>query len=282
MQLSNYHSHCDFCDGRSRPEDFVKFAVSKGFRAYGFSSHAPLPFETFWNMSAGDVPEYLAEIERLKNKYSEKIEIYCGLEIDFLNERYGPSVPYFRQLPLDYRIGSIHFLPVADETEEKNMVCIDGGYPEFEASVKRHFEGDIRKIVGYFYENSMKMVEAGGFDMVGHIDKIRMNGGRYPGFDATAPWYRQLFADYLQLIAEKEVMLEINTKNLRTKKELYPFSFYLPLVRDLKIPVLVNADTHYPDLVNDGRREAFDLLKEYGFRTTRELIGGKWTDCPLD
>ena len=23
MQLSNYHSHCTFCDGRSTPEDFV-------------------------------------------------------------------------------------------------------------------------------------------------------------------------------------------------------------------------------------------------------------------
>ena len=28
MQLSNYHSHCTFCDGRSTPEDFIKFAVA--------------------------------------------------------------------------------------------------------------------------------------------------------------------------------------------------------------------------------------------------------------
>ena len=68
MQLSNYHSHCTFCDGRSTPEDFVKFAISHGFRAYGFSSHSPLPFETFWNMSKNDMPEYLAEIDRLKKE----------------------------------------------------------------------------------------------------------------------------------------------------------------------------------------------------------------------
>lgn len=76
MQLSNYHSHCTFCDGRSTPEDFVKFAISHGFRAYGFSSHSPLPFETFWNMSKNDMPEYLAEIDRLKKKYSDRLEIY--------------------------------------------------------------------------------------------------------------------------------------------------------------------------------------------------------------
>ena len=68
MQLSNYHSHCTFCDGRSIPEDFVRFAITHGFRAYGFSSHSPLPFETFWNMSKDDMPEYLQEINRLKQK----------------------------------------------------------------------------------------------------------------------------------------------------------------------------------------------------------------------
>lgn len=101
MQLSNYHSHCDFCDGRSRPEDFIKFALSHEFRAYGFSSHSPLPFETFWNMSRSDMDEYLQEINRLKAKYDGEIEIYAGLEIDFLDERYNASIQYFRDLPLD-------------------------------------------------------------------------------------------------------------------------------------------------------------------------------------
>lgn len=109
MQLSNYHSHCTFCDGRSTPEDFIKFAVAHGFRAYGFSSHSPLPFETFWNMSKDDMPEYLTEIERLKKKYSDRLEIYVGLEIDFLDESYNASIPYFRNLPLDYRIGPSTF-----------------------------------------------------------------------------------------------------------------------------------------------------------------------------
>ena len=83
MQLSNYHSHCLFCDGRSTPENFIRFAIAHKFRAYGFSSHSPLPFETNWNMSKDDMPEYLAEIERLKHKYKEQLEIYVGLEIDF-------------------------------------------------------------------------------------------------------------------------------------------------------------------------------------------------------
>ena len=121
MQLSNYHSHCTFCDGRSIPEDFVRFAITHGFRAYGFSSHSPLPFETFWNMSKDDMPEYLQEIKRLKQKYSDQLEIYAGLEIDYLDETYNASIPYFQELPLDYRIGSIHFLPVSERRREHGL-----------------------------------------------------------------------------------------------------------------------------------------------------------------
>lgn len=281
MQLSNYHSHCTFCDGRSAPEDFVKFAVSKGFRAYGFSSHSPLPFETFWNMSAGDMPEYLAEITRLKNKYQKQLEIYVGLEIDYLDETYNASIPYFRELPLDYRISSIHFLPVSTELLEKNMVCIDGAFNDFEAAVNLHFEGDIRKLTARYFNSSMNMVEAGGFDIVGHLDKIHMNGCKFHNFDATAHWYKTPFLDYLRLIAEKGLMIEVNTKTLISKKQLFPRHEYLSALYQMNIPVMVNSDCHYPDLVNDGREEAFMLLKEAGFKTTRELIRGVWQDVAI-
>ena len=56
MILSNYHSHSTFCDGRSSMEEFVKFAIAKGVKRYGFSSHAPIPFETPWTMVADDFP----------------------------------------------------------------------------------------------------------------------------------------------------------------------------------------------------------------------------------
>lgn len=281
MQLSNYHSHCTFCDGRSTPEDFVKFAISHGFRAYGFSSHSPLPFETFWNMSKDDMPEYLTEINRLRNKYSTLIEIYIGLEIDYLDETYNASIPYFRELPLDYRIGSIHFLPISEGLKEENMVCIDGAFDEFESAVHTYFDGDIRKLVEHYYESSLKMIEAGGIDIVGHMDKIYMNGHKCKGFSLDAEWYQNPLMEYLDLIAQKDLMVEINTKNLTKKQQTFPHIQFLSQLQQRNIPVLVNSDCHYPDLVNDGRIEAFTCLKEVGFRSTRELRNGKWQDVAL-
>ena len=82
-------------------------------------------------------------------------------------------------------------------------------------------------------------------------------------------------------IAEKGLMVEVNTKNLMKKQEVYPHADYLHRLRELDIPVMVNSDCHYPDLVNDGRAEAFELLKKAGFRSTRELVGGQWQDVAI-
>lgn len=281
MQLSNYHSHCNFCDGRSYPEDFVRFAVARGFRAYGFSSHSPLPFETFWNMSRDDMDEYLAEIARLKAKYEGQIELYVGLEVDFLDRTYNASIPYFKNLPLDYRIGSIHFLPLSPVLEERNMACIDGAYSEFARTVDAFFEGDIRRMVRRYFEAEMEMVEAGGIDIVGHIDKIYMNGQRYPGFSLDSEWYRRPLLDLLDFVRERGLMIEVNTKNLVKKGETYPHRQFLGELRSRRIPVMVNSDCHYPDLVNDGRAEGFQLLEQVGFDATMELVGGKWTEIGL-
>ena len=255
--------------------------VGRGFRAYGFSSHSPLPFETFWNMSKDDMPEYLQEINRLKQKYSDQLEIYAGLEIDYLDETYNASIPYFQELPLDYRIGSIHFLPVSERLVEENMVCIDGSFREYAHSVERHFEGDVRLLVKRFFDTTMKMIEAGGIDIVGHMDKIYMNGQKYEIFNFEEDWYRKPFEACLDLVQEKGLMVEVNTKNWTKKKELYPRVEYLSRMREMNIPVMVNSDCHYPDLVNDGRKEAFKLLKQAGFKSTRELVKGKWQDIAL-
>jgi histidinol-phosphatase (PHP family) len=281
MYLSNYHSHSLFCDGRSTPEDFVKFAISAGFKAYGFSSHSPLPFETNWNMSASDLPTYLDHTAYLREKYKDRIELYISLEIDYLDETYNPSIPYFQDLPLDYRIGSVHFVPIADELKESNMVGIDGPFTDFEQAVRIHYGGDVKLLVRRYYESSMDMVERGGVDIVGHMDKIYMNGYRCAGFSMEDKWYTDCVKDYIHLIAEKGLMIEINTKNLVRKEHTYPHRMFFPLIKKLQIPVMVNSDCHFPNLVNDGREAAFDLLKAYGFRATRELIGGKWTDVPL-
>ncbi|MDR2042741.1 MAG: histidinol-phosphatase [Tannerella sp.] len=280
IRPSNFHSHCTFCDGHSQPEAYVEAALAQHFRAYGFSSHSPLPFETSWNMPACDLDGYILEVNRLKEKYRGRMEVYLGLEIDYLDETYNASIPYFQSLPLDYRIGSLHFLPWRWPLAEGNMTCIDGPFDQFAALVKERYGDDVRRVTKHFFDTSMQMAEAGGFDIVGHADKICMNGALCRGFDPSADWYRKPFEEYLHLIAEKGYIMEVNTKNFLRKGQTYPSLDSLKRIHKLRIPVMVNSDCHVPALVNDGRDEVLALLREAGFRTTRERVGGTWQDLP--
>ena len=278
---SNFHSHCTFCDGQNLPEDFVKAAIANRFRAYGFSSHSPLPFKTCWNMSKIDMPDYLAEIKRLKNKYAGEIELYPGLEIDYLGTTYNATIPYFQSLPLDYSISSIHFLPLNHTLLKENMVCIDGPYRDFETGLNSSFGGDIRRITEFFFESSMQMVEIGGFDIVGHIDKIYMNGIKHPGFDIQADWYQKPFLQLLDFIAEKGTIVEINCKNYVRTGQTFPHNTSYKELSKRHIPVMVNSDCHQPDLINDGREEALVFLQEAGYKVTRELVNGTWQEVGI-
>ena len=144
--LTNYHSHSLYCDGRAGMEDFVRFALSEGFTSYGFSSHAPLPFSTAWTMEWDIMDDYLSEFHRLKEKYAGRIELYIGLEIDYLNEASNPSIARFRELPLDYRIGSVHLL----YNDKGEVVDVDVPADTFKTIVDGHFCGDLEHVVRLF------------------------------------------------------------------------------------------------------------------------------------
>ena len=101
MNLTNYHSHCLFCDGRADMEAFIRFAISQGFTSYGVSSHAPLPFNTHWTMEWDQMEHYFDEFKQIREKYKDQIEFYVGLEIDYLNEESNPASTCFQKLPLD-------------------------------------------------------------------------------------------------------------------------------------------------------------------------------------
>ena len=246
--LTNYHSHSLYCDGRAGMEDFVRFALSEGFTSYGFSSHAPLPFSTAWTMEWDRMNDYLAEFHRMKQKYARRIELYLGLEIDYLNEESNPSILRFRELPLDYRIGSVHML----YNEKSEVVDVDVPADIFKQIVDEQFGGDLEHVVRLYYGRLRRMLELGGFDIVGHADKMHYNASCYrPGL-LDEPWYDMLVKEYFEDIAARGYQVEINTKSYHELGTFYPNERYFPLLHSLGIRVQVNSDSHYPERINNG------------------------------
>lgn len=277
MNLTNYHSHCSFCDGRAPLEEFVKEAIRQGFYSYGVSSHAPLPFPTQWTMEWEQMEAYLDEFKNLRSKYADEIELYVGLEIDYLNEESNPSVARFTELPLDYRIGSVHLL--YDAAGE--VVDIDCSPAVFKERVDRHFNGDVLRVIRMYFDRLFRMVELGGFDILGHADKMHYNASCYhPGL-LDEPWYEALMKDYFSLVASRGYLVEINTKAYDSLGTFYPNSRYWELMKEYQIKILVNSDAHYPERINAGRMEALRLLQAKGFATVAELHQGSWREVPI-
>lgn len=275
--LTNYHSHSLYCDGRANMEDFIRFALSEGFTSYGFSSHAPLPFSTAWTMEWDSMDDYLAEFHRLKAKYTGQIELYIGLEIDYLNEESNPSVARFRELPLDYRIGSVHLL----YDDKGEIVDVDVTADKFRRLVDKHFNGDLVRVVHLYYDRLMRMVELGGFDIIGHADKMHYNASAYhPGL-LDESWYDALIQEYFDAIARKGYIVEINTKSYLELGTFYPNERYFPVLLEKGIRVQVNSDSHYPERINNGRLQALMALQASGYHTVTEMYNNEWKDMPL-
>ncbi len=275
--LTNYHSHCDFCDGHAPMEAFVQEAIRQGFTSYGISSHAPFALPNNCNMKRERMPEYLTEAQRLKECYADRIDFYIGLEIDFLDDTFNPSIDYFRNLPLDYRIGSVHYIVSPDGT----AVDSDGSPARFKEYVDTFFDGDVDEAVRRFYDSSCRMIELGGFDVLGHFDKIGLNSSLYrPGLDSES-WYRRLVTDYIDAIASQDLLVEVNTKAWETRKRLYPHEDYFELMRCAGMRVVVNSDAHYPERINAGREAALKALYRAGYRTVWQLDKGDWREVPI-
>ncbi|MBD5374676.1 MAG: histidinol-phosphatase [Bacteroides sp.] len=255
--LYNFHSHTQFCDGRATMEEFVEAAVNAGMLHYGFTPHSPVPIDSPCNMSGSSVREYFDEVNRLRSLYSGRISLYAGMEIDYLGPDWGPSHSYFSTLPLDYRIGSIHFV-----ASDSGPIDIDGRFPSFQKKMHQFFADDIEAVVRSFYQATSDMIDAGGFDIIGHFDKIGHNASHFrPGIE-DEPWYRSLADDTVDHILDSRLIVEINTKALSDHKRFFPATRHWQRLLQAGTVLLVNSDTHYPHLVQAGRHEALDLLKK--------------------
>ena len=80
--LANFHTHTTFSDGKNTPEEIILYAIEKGFSVIGFSDHGFTPYDECYCMK--DLTGYVKEINKLKKKYKNKIQVYIGVEEDIV------------------------------------------------------------------------------------------------------------------------------------------------------------------------------------------------------
>lgn len=184
--------------------------------------------------------------------------VWTGMEIDYLSPEWGPHIDYFQRMPLDYRIGSVHFVPNQDGIP----VDCDGSFARFSKNLKDAYAGDLRYVVERYFEQVLRMLELGGFGILGHADKIAANASEAdPGIEMQG-WYAALMEDVAEYAGKSGVIVEINTKAILDRKRFFPELRWWHLFMEKGCRLMINSDAHYPDKITLGRAEALEELEK--------------------
>jgi len=241
IDLHNHTTRCNHAEGSV--EEYIERAIELGIDIYGFSEHAPMDFDERYRLSFEEMDAYENDILTAKEKYKSQIEILLGYEVDWLPGHMDERV---LNAQVDYLIGSVHFI---DKWSFDN--------PEFIGGWKNR---DIDEIWQAYFEATEAMAKSGKFDIVGHLDLIKVF--KYlPKKDV-----RLLAKNSLLAIKKSGMVLEINTAGLRKPvKELYPSRALLEEAYALDIPITFSSDAHTVEQIGFKYDDAVLTAKEVGY-----------------
>lgn len=248
VDLHNHTKLCNHASGES--EEYIKRAIELGIDVYGFSDHAPMPYDLKYRMSLEDKIKYEKNILFLKEKYKKEIKILLAYEVDFMQNR-SFILDEVINSEVDYLIGSVHFI------QEQNSDLWGFDNPEF---IGKYKEKNIDDIWITYFEVIENLAKSKLFDIVGHFDLIKVF--KYlPKKDI-----RVLALNALKQIKKSKMVLEINSAGLRKPiKETYPSKTLLEVAYELDIPITFSSDAHSVQQVGFGYEEALNLAKSVGY-----------------
>ena len=274
--LHNYHTHTTYCDGKDTVKTFVEEAIAKRFTHLGFSSHAPVSGDLDFAIREEEIPHYLKDIYEMKQA-QQKVTLFAGLECDFI-PGITQSFSYFKkEYALDYIIGGVHLVKPVNSNE---LWFIDGSKRDtFDEGFYNLFDGHTQKAVTRFWEQTFEMIETEKFDIIAHVDKIKMhNQGRF--FSQEENWYKKLVHHVLNLIERAGIIMEINSRGIYKGRcdTFYPSDYILLQAAKMDIPFVISGDAHKAEELGLLHAEAFEKLKSMEIRRMVYLEEGNWKD----
>ena len=243
------HIHsCYSFDGSASLEAIRQSALEHGVDVIALTDHCDML----------DGPEgisaYLAKEQELKDAYSKLdktgVQILYGVEIGNPHEFPRETEAFLVDRKFDFIIGSIHFLPDGSDIYKLPYRTPE----EIDDMLRQHFL-------------SMQALAAyGGFDSLAHLDyPVRKLQGKIPNTSMLG--YRDLIEPVLELLVQKGIALEINTRGTYDwQNRVGPEEWVLERYRQLGGKyVTIGSDAHVTQYVGAGFPEATAALKRTGF-----------------
>jgi len=241
--MIDLHNHTILCNhAEDSMEEYIQKAIKKGISIYGFTDHAPMNYDEKYRMKFEEMNIYESWIDNLKEKYQDEVKILKGYEVDFTPEVDKRVL----ERDVDYFIGSVHFL---DNWGFDN--------PEF---LSQWTKRDVDDVYKEYFELIQNLADSKLFDIVGHLDLIKVFGYRPKGDIKEIAKYA------IEAIADNKMAVEINTAGIRKKvNEFYPSIHLLEMIKEYNIDITFGSDAHNKNQVGFKLKESYDLAKQLGF-----------------
>ena len=255
-------------------ESAVKQAISLGHPNITFIIHSQrLTRYRYFSEKNSDVKfirgdkayfDYPERIERLDEKYSKKINIKYGIELEWMGTDLGlqwSRSKIFQARDADFVIGSLHF--------SGEGIPYDGSKGEAEMLLK--LRGGAENYWAGYIEEMIEMVDL-SWDMiqiVGHIDLPKLHvplPEPLRNLDSSSHLLARRMHTLLEMISDDNLALDVNLAGIKRGCGIYPDKMILRRAKQLGIPVAVGTDSHSLDCLGQNYREGIDYLQKAGYR----------------
>jgi histidinol-phosphatase (PHP family) len=247
--LTSYHNHTTWSDGAPTLAAQIEAARAAGLDELGISDHYvlyPGGEQVEWTMPPDRLGDYVREL-RAAAAETEDLTLRLGIEADFFPETVEELRTRLARYSFDYVIGSVHYVD---------------GFPIDEDA--RHWdalsEAERNQMWQRYWGRIGELARSRAFDFVAHPDLPKKFGHR-PTADLSADACAALDA-----VREADMAIEINTAGWSLPAaEAYPSLELLREARRREIPLLINADAHFPEFLTRDFDRARALAREAGY-----------------
>lgn len=241
----NYHTHTYKCGhARGTIEEYIVRAIENGIKYMGFSDHIPYKckggFEANHRVPLDQAKAYYDEIDELRKKYKDQIDIKIGFETEYYSEDFDEMLKNAIKFGAEYLIVGEHY--TEDESSgTPHAICATD-------SVER-----LKK----YASAVMEAMETGYITYIAHPDLFNFTGEQ----DIYEAEMRRI----CEASKKYDVPLEINFLGIYEGRN-YPNKTFWKIAGECQAPVTFGFDAHdaYRAFDDASLKIAEGMVKEYG------------------
>jgi histidinol-phosphatase (PHP family) len=269
--ICSTHNHTTGSDGKLTPGELVKKAIELGWDYLYFTDHYKTrkDFPTKYYLKYFD-KKYISEIKKLKEKYKDKIKIFLGVEMNWIESDLDWTKKEIKNNEFEFILGSVHEF----FSEDGEMCGLEWGKEEWIKCAERF--GGPREFVKAYYNQIKLMIKSGLMDSVAHMDHVKLYNGKGDLFDENSNWYKQEILECLDLMKGNDTALEINHSGIRKCNMLFPSEWIVREAKKRNLDITIGLDAHRGEhYSNDYLNDLIKIVKKAGYTKVVRFEKGK-------